>query len=141
MFPASQQSVRRAATQIMTLVPHIDILINNAAIPPCPYSKTEDRIETQFATNHLGHFLLTNLLKPTILAAESGARIVSVSSSAHRHKEHARFEDYSFSNGNTYSAWEGYMQSKLANVLFFRLPRGEISSSPGPVIFIAPGAH
>jgi NAD(P)-dependent dehydrogenase (short-subunit alcohol dehydrogenase family) len=141
MFPASQQSVRRAATQIMTLVPHIDILINNAAIPPCPYSKTEDRIETQFATNHLGHFLLTNLLKPTILAAELGARIVSVSSSAHRHKEHARFEDYSFSNGKTYSAWEGYMQSKLANVLFFRLPRGEISSSPGPVIFIAPGAH
>jgi NAD(P)-dependent dehydrogenase (short-subunit alcohol dehydrogenase family) len=125
----------------MTLVPHIDILINNAAIPPCPYSKTEDGIETQFATNHLGHFLLTNLLKPTILAAESGARIVSVSSSAHRHREHARFEDYSFSNGKTYSAWEGYMQSKLANVLFSvslveKLAHHQVQSfslHPGPI--------
>ncbi len=113
---SSQRSVRQAATEIASIAPHVDVLINNAAIPPGPFSKTEDGIETQFATNHIGHFLLTNLLIPRILSAGPGARIVNVSSSAHRYATHL-FEDYNFSDGATYSDKEGYIQSKAANVL------------------------
>lgn len=83
----------------------------------CPYAKTEDGIESQFATNHLGHFLLTALLKDKILAATPGARIVNVSSSAHQ-GGFIRFDDYNFSDGKVYTPFEGYGQSKMANVLF-----------------------
>ena len=115
---SSQTSVRTAAAEIIDSVPCIDILVNNAALPPCPYSKTEDGIESQFGTNHIGHFLLTNLLIPKILAAKPGARIVNVSSSAYRHAARPAGDDYNFSNGATYSEREGYFQSKAANVLF-----------------------
>ena len=124
---SSQGSVRKAASEIINMVPHIDVLINNAAIPPGPYSKTEDGIETQFGTNHIGHFLLTNLLLPKILSAKPGARIVNVSSSAHRYATHL-FEDYNFSDGATYSEKEGYIQSKAANVLFTISLAGELEA-------------
>ena len=113
---ASQKSVRQAAKEILPLVSHIDVLINNAATPPGSYSQTEDGIEAQFGTNHIGHFLLTNLLMPKILDAGAGSRIVVVSSSAHRYA--TQFLDYNFSEGNTYSAWDGYTRSKACNVLF-----------------------
>jgi NAD(P)-dependent dehydrogenase (short-subunit alcohol dehydrogenase family) len=81
---ASQTSVRQAAAEINRIAEKIDILINNAAIMACPYSKTEDGIESQFATNYLGHFLLTNLLMDKILLAGERARIVNVTSTASR---------------------------------------------------------
>ena len=115
---SSQTSVRKAAAKIVDLVPHIDILINNAALPPGHYYKTEEGIESQFATNHIGHFLLTNLLMPRILAANSGARIVNVSSSAYRLARRPAGDEYNFSNGATYTPGKGYHQSKAANVLF-----------------------
>ncbi|TRX92269.1 hypothetical protein FHL15_006884 [Xylaria flabelliformis] len=59
---SDQTSVRRAAERISATVEKIDIIINNAAIMACPWHKTRDGIESQFATNYLGHFLLTNLL-------------------------------------------------------------------------------
>lgn len=67
----SLRSVRHSAQQILDddSIPKIDTLINNAGIMACPYSKTEDGIERQFATNRVGHFLLTNLLMPKLLAA------------------------------------------------------------------------
>jgi NAD(P)-dependent dehydrogenase (short-subunit alcohol dehydrogenase family) len=82
-----------------------------------PYAKTVDGIESQFGTNHIGHFLLTNLLMGKILAAAPGARIVNVSSSAHQPGV-IRFEDWNFSDGKAYNPWEGYAQSKMANILF-----------------------
>jgi NAD(P)-dependent dehydrogenase (short-subunit alcohol dehydrogenase family) len=93
---SSQASVRKAAAEIKDndLVPAIDILINNAAIMACPYAKSEDGIESQFATNHIGHFLLTNLLMEKILAAGPGARVVNVSSSAARGV--IRWDDWNF---------------------------------------------
>ena len=66
-----------------TDVPHIDVLVNNAGIMACPYAKTEDGLERQFATNHVGPFLFTNLIMKKILAS-SAPRIVIVSSDGHR---------------------------------------------------------
>lgn len=64
-------------------VPHIDVLVNNAGIMACPYAKTEDGLERQFATSHMGPFLFTNLIMTKILAS-SAPRIVNVSSDGHR---------------------------------------------------------
>jgi NAD(P)-dependent dehydrogenase (short-subunit alcohol dehydrogenase family) len=78
----SQASVRGAAAAINNATEEIDILINNAAIMACPYAKTEDGIESQFATNYIGHFLLTNLLMGKLQAAGEGARVVNLTSTA-----------------------------------------------------------
>lgn len=80
---SSQSAVREAAACINESVRSIDILINNAAIMACPFAKTVDGIESQFGTNHIGHFLLTNLIMKPLIAGQ-GARIVNVSSSGHR---------------------------------------------------------
>ena len=64
-------------------VPHIDVLVNNAGIMACPYGKTEDGLERQFAAGHVGPFLFTNLIMAKILAS-SAPRIVNVSSNGHR---------------------------------------------------------
>lgn len=80
---SSQNAVREAAACINESVRSIDILINNAAIMACPFAKTVDGIESQFGTNHIGHFLLTNLIMKPLIAGQ-GARIVNVSSSGHR---------------------------------------------------------
>lgn len=91
-------------------------MINNAAIMACPYAVTEDGFETQFATNHLSHFLLTNLLMPKILLSAS-PRIVNVSSWGHV-RSPIRFGDLDFSRGEKYDVWEAYGQAKTANILF-----------------------
>jgi NAD(P)-dependent dehydrogenase (short-subunit alcohol dehydrogenase family) len=116
---SSQASIRKAVGEIDGLVEQIDVLINNAAITPGPYSKTAEGIECQFGVDHVGHFLLTNLLMPKILAAKSGARVVNVSSSAHRYSTPLS-ADYSFEDGATYTELKGYAQAKAANILFTR---------------------
>jgi NAD(P)-dependent dehydrogenase (short-subunit alcohol dehydrogenase family) len=114
----SLASVRGAAEQVLDddQITHIDVLINNAAVMACPYGVTEDGFETQFATNHLSHFLLTNLLKPKILAAPA-PRIVNVSSLGHL-KLAIQFDDIGFSGGKTYNIFDAYGQAKTANILF-----------------------
>lgn len=91
----SQASVRRAAAAINNATEEIDILINNAAIMACPYAKTEDGIESQFATNYIGHFLLTNLLMGKLQAAKQGARVVNLTSTASASGE-INLEDVNF---------------------------------------------
>jgi NAD(P)-dependent dehydrogenase (short-subunit alcohol dehydrogenase family) len=76
---ASQRSVREAAAQILAGQPTIDILVNNAGVMGIPERRTEDGFELQLAVNHLGHFALTALLLPALLA-RAGARVVSVTS-------------------------------------------------------------
>ncbi|TVY32045.1 Short-chain dehydrogenase-like protein [Lachnellula subtilissima] len=115
---SSLSSVETAASEISKEAPSLDILINNAATPPGPYSKTIDGIESQFAIDYVSHFLLINLLMPNIIAAGPGARVVNVSSSAARHRTHLDFEDYDFSNGAKYTAFDGYTQAKLAIIVF-----------------------
>jgi NAD(P)-dependent dehydrogenase (short-subunit alcohol dehydrogenase family) len=93
----------------------LHILVNNAGIMAAPLMRTPQGWEMQFATNHLGHFALATGLHRA-LAAAGGARIVSVSSSAH-HRSPVVFEDIHFEH-RPYDPWSAYGQSKTANVLF-----------------------
>ena len=114
---ASLDSVRKFSARILEEEPRIDILINNAGVMALPERQlTKDGFEMQFGTNHLGHFLLTNLLLDRIKEAPS-ARIVNVSSLAHS------FGKIDFDNLNSeksYGAWQAYGAAKLANILFTR---------------------
>ncbi|KAL9597619.1 MAG: hypothetical protein Q9179_004207 [Wetmoreana sp. 5 TL-2023] len=113
----SLKQIREAADSVngWSDVPQIDVLVNNASTMACEYTKTEDGFERQFATNHLGPFLFTNLIMAKILASES-PRIVNVSSNGHRLSQ-IRWPDIGFSDGQLYNKWRAYGQSKTANIL------------------------
>ena len=113
---ASLTSVRQFAARVLEEEPRLDILINNAGVMACPYTKTEDGFEMQFGVNHLAHFLLTNLLLDRLKEAPS-ARIVNLSSLAHAFGK-INFDD--LNSEKSYSSWSVYSQSKLANILFTR---------------------
>ena len=93
----------------------VDLLVNNAGIMAVPLRRTAEGWESQFATNHLGHFALTGLLLPRLLA-RPGARVVTVTSGVHRGGR----IDFADPNAQRrrYSKWAAYAQSKLANLLF-----------------------
>jgi NAD(P)-dependent dehydrogenase (short-subunit alcohol dehydrogenase family) len=93
----------------------LHILVGNAGMMASPLMRTPQGWEMQFATNHLGHFGLATGLHDA-LAAAGGARVVSVSSSAHQ-RSAVVFEDINF-NHREYEPWSAYGQSKTANVLF-----------------------
>ncbi len=113
-------SVRSFADAFHRGRPALHVLCNNAGVMAIPYRQTVDGFEMQFGTNHLGHFALTGLLLDRLLATD-GARVVNVSSSAHRMGK-IRFDDLQWHNG--YRKWMAYGQSKLANLLFtFELQR------------------
>ncbi|KAJ3598206.1 hypothetical protein NHX12_001717 [Muraenolepis orangiensis] len=114
---ASTCSVKQFAKEFLDSEERLDILINNAGIMMCPKWLTEDGFETQLAVNHLGHFLLTNLLLPK-LRSSTPSRVVTVSSLAHEGGK-MDFDDLFFAK-RPYSAMTSYKQSKLANVLFSR---------------------
>ena len=98
----------------------LDLLVNNAGIMAPPYAKTAQGFESQFGTNHLGHFALTGLMLRFLLRAER-PRVVTLSSVAHRMGK-IRFDD--LQSERKYQAWRAYGQSKLANLLFaFELQR------------------
>ncbi|HEU0315975.1 MAG TPA: SDR family NAD(P)-dependent oxidoreductase, partial [Solirubrobacteraceae bacterium] len=107
-------SVRGFAERFLAGDRSIDMLINNAGIMACPETRVGPGWEAQFATNHLGHFALTNRLWPA-LAADGGARVVALSSGGHR-RSPIRFDDLQFETG--YDKWAAYGQSKTAHVLF-----------------------
>ena len=94
----------------------IDILVNNAGVMAIPLRRTSDGFEMQFGTNHLGHFALTGLLLPALFA-RPGARVVTVSSMAHRMGS-MNFDD--LMGEQSYRPWQAYAASKLANLLFMR---------------------
>ena len=109
-------SVRKFAANQSTKP--IDVLLNNAGIMAVPFEKTKDGFESQMGTNHLGHFLLTELLLDAI-SKGTNPRIVNVSSSAHRLGK-LKTGDKSEINVSkeNYSPWTVYGNSKLANLLF-----------------------
>jgi WW domain-containing oxidoreductase len=114
------ENVRACADAIERLgLGGIDIVVANAGIMALPDLQQVNGIEMQFATNHLGHFLLLNLLLPLI--GKSGpARVVVVSSSAHAQAPKMGIDFDNLSGEAGYSGWRAYGQSKLANVLFAR---------------------
>ena len=105
-------SVRRFAEAFLASGRGIDIMINSAAIMANPQTRVGPGWESQFATNHLGHFALVNRLWP---ALRPGARVVAVSSVAHRFSA-MRWDDPFFERG--YDKWAAYGQAKTANALF-----------------------
>uniref|UniRef100_UPI00398F629A retinol dehydrogenase 12 n=1 Tax=Pristiophorus japonicus TaxID=55135 RepID=UPI00398F629A len=113
---ASLQSVHSFADRIQETETCLDILINNAGIMRCPKWKTEDGFEMQFGVNHLGPFLLTNLLLD-LLKKSAPSRIVTVSSLAHNSGK-IHFDDINLDI--SYNPAVSYAQSKLANILFTR---------------------
>lgn len=112
---ASLDSVRKAAAEANERFDKIDLLINNAGVMACDQAKTADGFEMQFGTNHIGHFLLTNLLVPLLQKGER-PRIVNLSSRGH-HIAPVDLDDPNFEN-RPYEKWQSYGQSKTANVLF-----------------------
>ena len=117
---ASLASVRAFAERFLAANKTLDLLINNAGVMAPPRRETADGFELQFGTNHLGHFALTGLLLGA-LEGQKDARIVTVSSGAHRFGR-IRFDD--LQGERKYRRWAAYGQSKLANLLFaFELER------------------
>ncbi|CAN8284909.1 unnamed protein product [Cochlearia groenlandica] len=118
---SSIKSVRSFAHQFLALNLPLNILINNAGVMFCPFQLTEDGVESQFAINHIGHFLLTNLLleKMKTSAKESGieGRIVNLSSLAHSYTYPEGIMFDSINDQQVYSDKKAYGQSKLANLL------------------------
>ncbi len=110
----SLRSVRACAAQVLAAYPRIDVLINNAGVFPPTLQHTEDGFEKQIGVNHLGHFLLTNLLLEQLVAS-APARVVHVSSMMHAG---GKIDFASLRTPAKYNAFAAYRQSKLANILF-----------------------
>jgi len=107
-------SVRRAAQQLAASHSRLDLLLNNAGVMAPPRTLTAQGFELQFGVNHLGHFALTQLLLPLLLASAS-ARVVQVTSGA-QYFGQLDFDD--LQGERHYDRWKAYGQSKLANVVF-----------------------
>ncbi|KAK7053621.1 short-chain dehydrogenase/reductase family protein [Favolaschia claudopus] len=113
-------SIRKAAAEVNALPEPLHVLINNAASVPEHFSVTEDGIESQYATNHIGPFLFTKLVTPKILAAATSTytpRVVWVSSEAHRTGPGVDFAELTNPDPAKYAAFKKYPETKSANVL------------------------
>jgi NAD(P)-dependent dehydrogenase (short-subunit alcohol dehydrogenase family) len=112
---ASLASVRAAADRIASGIDRLDVLIANAGVMACPQGTTVDGFETQFGTNHLGHFVLVNRLVPILLAG-APSRVVMLTSAGHR------FGDVDLDDPNMertpYTPFDSYHRAKTANILF-----------------------
>ncbi len=111
---SAQAEIRRLAREVQSRYPRLDVLVNNAGALFARRALSADGIELTWALNHLAYVLLTTLLLDT-LRASAPARIVHVSSDAHRHAR-LRFDD--LQGQQDYGGWRAYAQSQLANVLF-----------------------
>ncbi|HEX3823406.1 MAG TPA: oxidoreductase [Mycobacteriales bacterium] len=130
---ASLASIRAFADGIQASYPAIDLLFNNAGVMAIPRRATLDGFEMQLGTNHLGHFALTGLLL-SLLVDRPGARVVTVSSNAHKPGK-LDFDD--LMHERSYRRWRTYSDSKLANLLFaFELQR-RLSAIDSPLISVA----
>ena len=111
---SSLDSVRAFAEKVNADLARVDVLVNNAGVFPQKLTKTKEGFEAQFGVNHLGHFLLTNLLLDK-LKASAPARIVHLTSMLHKN---GKIDFESLRGEKPYKASDAYNQSKLANVLF-----------------------
>ena len=134
-------SVRQFASDFLAKNPRLHALINNAGVMNTPAGKTKDGFETQFGTNHLGHFLLTELLLGALRAA-APSRVVNVSSCYHDvavgRKGEILFEDLNFEK-TKYDGWKAYAQSKLANLLHARELAKRMEGTGVTAVSVHPG--
>jgi NAD(P)-dependent dehydrogenase (short-subunit alcohol dehydrogenase family) len=110
---ASLDSVRVCANALVDAGKPFDLVIANAGVMACPYGKTVDGFETQFGTNHLGHFVLVNRIASLM---KRGSRLVNLSSAGHRYSD-VDLDDPNFER-TPYDPWAAYGRSKTANILF-----------------------
>ena len=110
---ASLASVRACADRLVADGRPFDIVITNAGVMASPFGQTADGFETQFGTNHLGHFVLTNRIVPLL---RPGARLVALASSGHRFSD-VDLDDPNFER-TPYDPFVAYGRSKTANILF-----------------------
>jgi NAD(P)-dependent dehydrogenase (short-subunit alcohol dehydrogenase family) len=110
---ASLKSVRACADQLLAKKEPIDVVIANAGVMATPFGKTVDGFETQFGTNHLGHFLFVNRIAPLI---RKGGRLINLSSAGHRFSN-VDLDDPNFER-TPYDPFVAYGRSKTANILF-----------------------
>jgi NAD(P)-dependent dehydrogenase (short-subunit alcohol dehydrogenase family) len=110
---ASLQSVRNCAEKLLTKGAFFDVVIANAGVMATPFGHTADGFETQFGTNHLGHFVLVNRIASLIRA---GGRLINLSSSGHRFSN-VDIQDPNFER-TPYDPFVAYGRSKTANILF-----------------------
>ncbi|KAK2859360.1 hypothetical protein Q5P01_003980 [Channa striata] len=129
------RSIRAFADLINKEEKQVNILINNAGIMMCPYSKTADGFEMQLGVNHLGHFLLTYLLLD-LIKQSAPARIVVVASVAHTWTG-LRLDD--INSERNYDSMKAYGQSKLANVLFAHSLSKRLQGTGVSVFSLHPG--
>ncbi len=132
---SSQKDIRRVAAEILAKHEVIDVLINNAGAIFMDRAVTVDGLERTFATNHLGYFLLTDLLLPALKKAPK-ARIVNVASAAHN-RNVLDFTD--LQNERGYAGMKVYGRSKLANILFTRALAKRLSDTNITVNCLHPG--
>ncbi len=131
---ADLSSIRQFATSYLQNHSTIDVLMNNAGVMACPLQHTADGFEMQFGTNHLGHFLLTALLSPALLASD-GPRVVNLTSAGHAISD-VDLDDPNFEHTD-YHPWMAYGRSKTANVLFTK----ELARRLGPTGLLAFAVH
>ena len=110
---ASLTSVRACADALLKKGEPFDVIIANAGVMATPFGHTEDGFETQFGTNHLGHFVLVNRIAPLL---RLGGRLINLASAGHRFAN-VDLEDPNFER-TPYDPWVAYGRSKTANILF-----------------------
>jgi NAD(P)-dependent dehydrogenase (short-subunit alcohol dehydrogenase family) len=127
-------SIRAFAESYLAGHDAVDVLINNAGVMACPFGHTADGFETQFGTNHLGHFLLTALLYPALQAGDQ-PRVVTLTSAGHSRAD-VDLDDPNFEHSE-YSPWVAYGRAKTANALFAR----ELARRAGPEGLLSFSVH
>jgi len=130
---ADLASVRSAAAEVVERYGRLDLLINNAGVMAPPRTLSRDGFELQFATNHLGHFVLTLLLLP-LLRQSPAARVVHVTSGA-QYFGRIGFDD--LQGERRYDRWRAYSQSKLANVMTAVELQGRLQAEGSAVLSLA----
>lgn len=133
---ASLASVRAFTDRFLAGHDRLDVLVNNAGVMASPLRRTAEGFESQFGTNHVGHFLLTNRLWPALTAAPA-ARVVNLSSAGHRLSD-ILWDDPNYER-RPYDKWEAYGQSKTANVLFTVALERRLAPSGGHAYAVHPG--
>ena len=126
--------IRAFADRYLAEHDSFDVLMNNAGVMAAPLGRTADGFETQFGTNHLGHFLLTALLYPALRSGE-GPRVVTLTSAGHSRAD-VDLDDPNFDRTD-YAPWVAYGQAKTANALFAR----ELARRAGPSGLLSFSVH